>query len=93
MNLHVKTHGHFLKGGHRLIGPGSVVSLDEDIAKEFVKRGLGTLHPGPELDTLPSDSRIPGVPTTDPEHADLGNKLARAEQATAPPQGRRAGAI
>lgn len=82
MSRHIKVNDHFLVPGTderpaRLVNPGSVVALEDDMAKDFVKRGKGTFHAGPVFDAPP--------PPEDekPERADLGNKLARAERAVA----------
>lgn len=83
--LHVKTTGYHLIEGRELANPGSVISLDEDTAKEFVRRGLGTMHAGPEFLAPP-----PREETEGPVRHDLGSKLANAERATSPVQ-RKAG--
>lgn len=95
---HVKFKGPCLRPDGRLWPPGSVVSLDEDMAKQAVKLGKGMMHPGPEFEAPapdhPHGTRADGTPIIvrripgydDPERADLGNRLAQAERAVAKPQ-------
>ena len=106
MTLYVKTRGYHMvsgqapdaqgrQGGHMTINPGSVVAMEEDMAKEFVKRGLGIFHPGPEFNAphqvngqkldLDGPTESLAIPAA-VERQDLGKKLARAERATAPVQ-------
>lgn len=97
MNLHVKVKGPFLYEGRELIEPGSVVQLDEVLARDMVKRGMGELHPGPAM-RAPSSGHTHGTksdgtpmqrrpwPVEDPERQTLDSKLAMAERAVAKPQ-------
>jgi hypothetical protein len=52
--LYVKMHGYQRKDG-RDFHPGSVIGLDEESAKWFVKMGIGEFHPGPEYQAPPPD--------------------------------------
>ena len=91
MNLHIKVRGPYFVAGET-IPPGSVVSVDEDTAKQLIKRGMGTLHTGPASRAEPPDhaygTKADGTPMKrhsfdhpEPERADLGNKLARGRAA------------
>jgi hypothetical protein len=75
----VQTHGYFAVEGRRVVNPGSVVMLDDDQAAEFIKRGLGSAHPGPESD----------APAPEVERPGMDARPSRAEQAVAAPQQRR----
>lgn len=66
---------------HEVLNPGSVVMLDDDVARDFVKRGKGVFHPGPASKAPPpvrEEREGPERP------GDLGNKLARSERAVIP---------
>ena len=95
MNKNVKVKGYYLLDGKRLLNPGSVITLEEDMANEFCKRGLGVPTnaacfeaPPPEADGIPGESAPLPV-----ERQDLSSKLASAERAVSPPQAKARGAI
>jgi hypothetical protein len=68
------------------VDPGSVVLMDDDLARVFVARGNGEFHPGPARLVRPA----PG----DVERPGLDTRPGRAERAVAPPQAQaRPGAI
>ena len=51
--VYVKTRGPFLYQNHRHLNPGSIVPMDEDMAKQFVERGMGEYSEGPMREADP----------------------------------------
>lgn len=83
----VKTRGHFpyVHPGNRIetVDPGSVVAMQDDLARVFVERGNGDFDPGPEALIRGGSDRV--------ERPGLDQRPGRAERAVAAPQ--RAGAV
>jgi hypothetical protein len=87
---YVKVVGNFAyqHPGNRLevVEPGSVVPIHNDAdAEQFVRRGLGSFHPGPEnlIRPLTAEAVV--------ERPGFDARPSRAEKAVAAPQ--RAGAV
>jgi hypothetical protein len=75
---------HFIAKLGTTVNPGSVIELEDDVAVQFVQRGMGEPSDGP-LFAAPPEKAPPTI-----EREDLSGKLAKAEQMVAPRQARSA---
>ena len=98
--LFVQTKGAYLLPSGETINPGSIIQLDEETARQFVDRGLGTFSDGP-VSGPPATPAATATRPTGPRSS-TGRSVTSRATATAedqpdvqggrPPRGRVAGA-